>query len=393
MSNATTFNIEVRDKDGYLRQYVTPWADESISWIWNRLGGCGQCSLKLNMTYRKMTFRALDDIQIRIKSGSTSKLVYRGWVADFKPTLNIPQYISVNVRGYFELLNFYIVQNAYVKKTYSNKSVSEIVSDILDTFIVPNTPITKGTIEPSLFSVDTIDFKVKVSEAIRTLADLEGKVEYGVNENLQFFWYKQGETLRRKFFVGVDVEKFQSQIDYNKLMNRIYFEGGDVGGSPYTLMVEAQDSQNRYFLSEGIVTNTSITTASVAAQYLSAKLQSNARLKIIMQAQIKNTDLRLEDSLPIGRVGIYDKDYDQGLYKWGKTASGGDNLVWGKRINGGSDKAWGGLFKDQIDKIKYTLSNTESRFNIEITTGGSLSELSAKTNQIELLLSNLRQNQ
>lgn len=388
----TGYSITLSDKDGNFKGYLQPYI-KSLNWTWNRIGGCGQCNIVLQKAYRSISIRARDDIQIRIENGATSKLVYRGWVAGAWPSLKIPQEITLDVRGYFDLLAFYIVQSAYSKKIYTNQSVSDIVSNIIDTFIVPNTPITKGTINSSLFSVDTIEFKVKVSEALQTLANLEGRVEYGVNENLVFFWYAESSTLRRKFIAGNDIELFERRADYSQLMNRIYFEGGDVGGSPYTLMVEAADSQIRYFLAEGIANNTSITTPSVAAQYLNGLLQKNARVKIILRAKIKNTDIRLEDSLPIGKIGIYDKDYDQSVYKWGKTASGGDNLIWGKRTTGGSNKVWGGLYKDQVDKITYTLSNTSGRFNIELTTGGSINEASAKINQIELIVNNLRQNQ
>ena len=144
MSNATTYNIELRDKNGKLRQYLTPWAKQ-VQWEWNRIGGCGRARIKLALPYRKIEFSAGDDIQIRLKSGSASKLVYRGWVAGAVPSLKIPQEITLDVRGYFDRLEFLIIHDSGSEKTYTNTSVSNIVDNIVDTFITPNSDITKGT--------------------------------------------------------------------------------------------------------------------------------------------------------------------------------------------------------------------------------------------------------
>jgi len=55
-------------------------------------------------------------------------------------------------------------------------------------------------------------------------------------------------------------------------------------------------------------------------------------------------------------------------------------------LGGGS-----GLYQDQIDVIRYSLSETEERFDIEVSMGGTTNEVSAKLKQLELLISNVRQ--
>ncbi|MBI4708252.1 MAG: hypothetical protein HY761_10080 [Candidatus Omnitrophica bacterium] len=391
MVNANFYNIELRDKNGLLQNYITPWCSEP-NWEWNRIGGCGNCRLKIRKDYRNIRFNARDDIQIRIRSGSTSKLVYRGWVLAPTHSLKIPEEMSIQIKGYFDLLDYKIVHDAGDTKTYSNMSISAIVEDIIDNFVVGNTPITKGTIDVANFSVDTIDFdRDTVSGALRTLAELEGNVEYGVDENLVFFWRKESTTLKHKFFVGYDVASLERKIDWSKLVNKVYFEGGKVNGATYLKSAGADDSQNRYFLVEDVLVNSAITTDSVASQYINSTLKEKSKISIILRAKIPNTSLRLEDSIPLGRIAIYDKDYDQSLYKWGKTASGGDNLIWGRGIYSGSDAIWGALFKDQVDKISYSLSETEDKFNLELTTGGSLLNTAARIKQLELITNNLRQ--
>jgi len=66
----------------------------------------------------------------------------------------------------------------------------------------------------------------------------------------------------------------------------------------------------------------------------------------------------------------------------GRAGSGGGNII----VGGGS-----GLFQDQVDVVRYSLSDTESRFNIEISLGGTTNDAAAKLKQIELTLDSVRQ--
>ena len=118
MANATGYNIELRDKSGNLKTYLTPFVT-NVSWEWNRIGGCGRCSITLNQEYRKITFGPRDDIRIRVKSGATSKLVYRGWISEIIPTMKVNQTVRLDVKGYFDLLKLLVVHDSGDKKTYT----------------------------------------------------------------------------------------------------------------------------------------------------------------------------------------------------------------------------------------------------------------------------------
>lgn len=392
----TKYTIELRNKAGNLIQYLTPWAND-VSWEWNRKGGCGRCKINLVMPYRKITFNAMDDIRIRIKDGAASKLVYRGFIAATTPKLKIGQEITLDVRGYFDLLKFIVVQSNGDDKQYSSIFASDIVHNLIDTFIVPNTDITKGTVASSSFTVDSIVFKESVAEIFRTLADLLGNIEYGVDENLEFFWLDEGQNLRHKFFVGNNVEVLDRKTDFSRLVNKIYFEGGEVAGSPFLRTAANTDSINTYFLAEDIVVNSSITTPTVADQYLTAILNLKSTPKFLVRIRIPNTKLRLEDILPIGKVSVFDSEYDAGSASRviiGRAINGGDDVIIGRLASGGSNVILGGgsgLYQDQIDVIRYSLSETEERFDIEVSMGGTTNEVSAKLKQLELLISNVRQ--
>ena len=304
------YNVELRDKNGNLKGYLTPFITQ-ISWEWNRLGGCGRCNITLKKGYREIIFDARDDIQIRVTSGATSKLVYRGYIANIVPVLQDQQVVTLDVRGYFDLFKKMIVHTTGDTRTYTDDEVSVIVEDIVDTFITPNSPITKGTIDSGDFTADIIDFLATVEDALRTLAELTGDIEYGVDEDLVFFWRTESTTIRHKFFVGNNVSVLERRVNWDDLTNKIYLVGGDVVGVKYKRTAENTDSQAEYYLSEKIVSNSSITTDTVADQYLGAILTEKSNPVFNLRIKVLNTPLRLEDIVPMGTILVFDAEYDR----------------------------------------------------------------------------------
>jgi hypothetical protein len=391
------YSIELRDKNGNLKSFLTPYISK-VNWEWNRIGGCGACNLTINKPYRDITFDARDDIQIRVKSGNSSysKLMYRGYIANATPTLSNDQSIQVQVRGYFDLFKKIVVQSGGDTKTYTNKEVSVIVNSIADTFIVPNTPIYKSTIDAGSFTCDTIQFLTTVDDALNTLSDLSGDVEYGVDEYLRFFWRTESTTIRKRFFVGNNIEMLERKVNYDTLVNRAYLVGGEVAGVKYKRTAENTDSQALYYLSEKIVNNGSIVTGTVADQYLGSILTENAQPQLAIRAKIANTDIRLEDTVPIGLIEFYDVDYDRDLTTddmgdiIGETADGGSNITIGLTADGGDDIIIGGQFSAQVDRIQYEPSNTDNRMNLTIQFGDTVLETAAILKRLDLALANIQ---
>ncbi len=380
------YTIELRSKNGIFKDYLMPYAD-GVSWEWNRFGGCGRCKMVLHTGYRDIDISDRDDIRIRIKDGSTSKLVYRGFVDLIVPSLKTEQTIRIDIKGYFSALDKLMVQDSGDTKIYSNQLLSDTVEDIIDNFVVDSSNITKGTIDPHTFAADTLEFRNSVSEALRTIAGLAGDVEYGVDEDLVFFWRTEDETLNHRFFVGDNVSMLERRIDYSKLINKIYFEGGD----DLKKTAEANDSQSLYHVSEKIIINSSIVTDTVADKYLTNILKERSQPTLIVRGKVVNTSDRIEDNIPLGMVSFYDADHDEGLYIVGEAGDGGSDLTVGLADDGGSDATVGGEYKGQVDRIRYTLSDEDERFNLEITLGDTILETSAKLKQMELELSALRQ--
>lgn len=381
---ASTYNIELRDRNGNLKRYLTPFVVAPVSWEWLRIGGCGRCTLTIKgKGYRFIDFEPMDDIQIRIKdlvNGGT-KLVYRGYVAKVSPVLQIDQTITLECRGYYDLLKKIIVADTGGgKKTYTGMELSEIVDDIIDTYVTPNTDISKGTIDTSGYAgVDTIDFFASVDEALHILAECLGNVEFGVDENRSFFWRTESESIRRRFFVGVDVTEFERSLDFDDLLNKVQFTGGE---DLYRTR-SASDSQSIYFLSEEILNYGSVSSDVVADLIMSAALKERSNPKPKIRVKVPNTVLRLEDIIPLGKVEVYDDPYEQEEYVWGEAGDGGSDLTWGEAADGGSDTRWGGVFSAQVEYIRYELSDSDGRYNLEILLGDIMLEASAKLRRFE----------
>ena len=185
----------------------------------------------------------------------------------------------------------------------------------------------------------------------------------------------------------------EGKINWDNLVNKIYLVGGDVSGVKYKQTAEAVDSQSLYYLSEQIINNSSIITDTVADQYLGAILSEKSNPVYSIRAKIENTDLRLEDTVPIGLVSFYDVNYDQSTLGniVGETADGGSDLTVGLLADGGSDVVIGGSYTAQVNRISYSLSNTDGRFNIKIQLGDTVLETAAKIKKLELALSSLTQ--
>lgn len=387
MANVTNYNIELRDKNGSLKAYLTPYVTK-LNWTWNRIGGCGNCQIEIKKPYRDISFEARDDIQIRIKSGSTSKLVYRGYISESIPKMQINQKITLDVNGYFELLKKIIVHSSGDTRTYATDTIANIADDIADTFIVPNSPITiSGALTAGDFTVDSIQFFCTVENALRTLAEIQGDIEYGVDEDLVLYWNKQSDTINHKFFVGNNVDNFERRINWKNLVNKIYLVGGEVNDLKYKKTGENKDSQTLYWLNEEIVSNSSILTDEVALKYINAILSRKASPEYILRGSVLNTDIRMEDTIPMGKLVFYDAEYDKTTQEYiiGEAVDGGDDITIGELIDGGSNIFIGGVYSAQIESIFYTPSDTAGRFNIDIQLGDTTVELAAKLKQLELI--------
>lgn len=389
------YAVEIRDKNFYLKDRLENNVS-NVTWEWNRVGGCGKASLTVDGNYLRVKVQPDDDIRIYLSNTTTgATLWYRGYVESVTPSIDSGNAgsLKLDVMGYSGWLDRIIVQDTNAPKVYTSTEVSEIVSSLVTTFAIPNCAITLGSIDGSGFTPDILSFKVSMKDALNTLADLIGTIEYGVDANLTFYWKNQSEAVVAKYYLGGNVTKISDRVDFKGITNKIYFEGGDPGTGTFVSTGLADDSIARYGLHEEIVSNGSIVTNSVANQYMSAYLAQKARPARQLSVSLKNITRRFEATVPMGAISVIDRDLTQSRYEWGTTANGGDNKKWGTLSSGGSGILWGGFRKDQIDRISYSLSPEDGRINADVQFGNSyaVSKASAAIKDLENIQESLRQ--
>jgi len=389
------YAIEIRDKNFTLKRRIESQVT-SLSWEWNRIGGCGRATIKVDGDYKNFQVNPDDDVRIYLpKAGSGAILWYRGYVEAVSPTIQTGNSGSITIEctGYFGWLDRIIVHDSGAGKVYTNQEVSAIVQDIVDNFIVGNSGITRGTIQGNNFSPDSISFKTTAKEAVRTLFDLIGTVEYGINESLQFFWYNQDPILKHVFYLGDKVVKITDRVDFKNIVNKIYFEGGEASpGVVFQATGQSQSSINRYGKHEEIISNGSIYTTNVASQFITSILRQRGIPARQLSVGLKNTTKRFETSLPIGAASVVDSENNQTGAVYGTTAAGGSNKYYGSILNGGSGQLYGGVAKHQVDRVQYQMSPEDGRVHAEVQFGTSIgySRASAALRKLELEQNALR---
>jgi hypothetical protein len=390
----STYAIELRNKDFELIERLEDGAN-NIRFEWNAFGGCGRCTLRLDGDYLRYKPRAEDEIRIYLPdetSGAT--LWYRGFIDAGASQLDSgSQSISLEFSGYSDWFDRLQVHDEGEELVFEGVSLDEIVDYIVDNFIVANSPITKGTIDVSNFTPDVISFKGSVANCLNTIADLSDAVEYGVDEDLVFFWRNRSTTVREKFFIGDGVVKINDRKDFRNIVNKIYFEGGNVDGVTFRTIGQAESSQSRFGLRERIISNGSITTLSVANQFMRQYFKRSGSPGFQFGLSVQNYHQRLEATQPMGLIQVIDEDAFQDHQTWGTAGAGGSGLVWGTLLNGGSGKVWGTTRNYQFDRIQYSLSPEKGRINAQFQFGDSLSfsKASAALKRLELQQEALRQ--
>ncbi len=337
------YTIELRDKNFSLIKILTKVARD-LSWDYDRIGGCGRCSLTLSLESLE-NISADYDIQIRVEDVSgNSQLVYRGYLESYRPVMDLKDSIQIDAFGYVGQLD-----RVRVNYTYTTSEISVIVKDILDTYVKPSTRIdyNAADIEATNFTVDEIVFDCLASEALKTLADLAGLTEWGVDRNLKFFFKKQSDSINFYLRKGINIKKFDNLDDYSTIINRINIKGSDLLDET----VNNLESQSAYGLRTQIVSQSSMTTSAVAQQYGASILAEKARINRKTTIQVINNTQFFEGVTPLGKVSILSSNIPQA------KEYGDNDAIYG-------NFKYGGLPSYQINKMTYKIAGSATSVNM-----------------------------
>lgn len=340
MSFDNKLRIEIRNNDGVLLSYLNQ-ITSSVNWDWNRIGGCGECNLKVKADFDSVLAGSFsEDAEIRIyipNANGTSQLWYSGFIDKVTPTIGAIEYLDLYCLGYVNQLKRVIVKD----KTYSNQELSTIVQNIAEVYATDFTSVvsTAPFYEDSGFSADSLYFNESAFDAISKLADIAGKTEWGVDENKKLFFKRRNDAVMNYFNYKQDFASFQPTKDFDPIVTSIYLEGGDGYTQKFSVT-------NKISTREIIISNSSISTQSVGYRYAKSILKDKGSPTRSYQGKQIGRTTRIESTIPIGGCYLFEKigvklKYDVASQKYDT----------GLKYDGGNITL-------QVERIKYELKDS-----------------------------------
>lgn len=312
------FKIELRDRNLVKVDEIDAEALD-VSWTYSRNGGCGGFSFRLpRRLFEEKNISGLYNIQIHYRNPATNSydLWYQGLIQNKTPYVaGHTEDIQIDGHGYYAQL-----KNVYVTETYASTEVSAIVTDILDNYIVPNTDITydAGDIEATGYTPDSITFNDYGDLAIQKLADIVGTREYGVDKDRKFFFKARSTTEGRQFYLR-QVEGFTENQDFTEIVNRIFIQGAQSGGTSYISSAYSDlNSQSKYGTITDVISNSSVSTDDVASQLATAKLSEVSEVIRKCSFRLVDFEAQIEATNPIDLVSVIKKQARYGQKRFGQ---------------------------------------------------------------------------
>lgn len=385
----TTYAIEIRDKDDALKQRIEHRVS-SLSWEWKAHGGCGRCNVTIEGNPYLFEPAGDDNILIYLPaSGGGAELWYRGYIESFNRSFSGPKgTLSMEFEGLFGWMNRLVIHDDVGVKVYEGMEMSAIVDSLFDEFIAPQAPITKGTIDEGLFSADRLEFKNDAEDVLRTLADLQGRVIYGVGPDGVFYWRNESDTVgpKGKWFIGDHITGVRDRTDYRGMKNEVFFEGGKIGGAVFSVRRSSAGLQALHGVRQILASNSSINTNAVSARFIKNILLGEGVPRRQVTATKSNLEEKIEVSIPIGPIEIIDPERYRDPNRYRADADP-DGIFYGV-----GDHIYGETEQHYVERVRYTLSPDSGRVDAEVQFGDSqaVSMTSARIKQLENEISNVR---
>lgn len=220
---------------------------KSLDWWYHRTGGCGSFRL-LSKEQRIISDVANDrawqwelHVRIRLPGESSLRTWYRG-IINSATAEQCPSELLVDVRGigYEHLLNRIWVSRKYPPNT----PISTVLADLIDVYIVPNTPIRRaeaidvtegGLDQPEYLLRGGINLECSVFKALKLIAELEGNIEWGIDANRNFYWRRQNEAGGLGFFLDKDTTYIRGGHYSAERINKVRMSAFPLGSEEYKL--------------------------------------------------------------------------------------------------------------------------------------------------------------
>jgi len=362
--------LELRDPQFNLLEIL----DEQfmdLSWENNRVGGCGSINFGLPREYCNEKAIGGDyNLRVYVRNPATKAydIWYQGLVEDKTPNARGEQE-SVTVQGMGYQVQLSRIQ--LVNRSYAAMEISDIIKDLLDNDIVPNTDVSydPGDVTSTGFIVDDILFNTDVLSAIQTLADIAGARDWGVNAEREFFFIERSTTVGFEFPLGRNIVSFSNDDSFRDVVNRVIVQGGDVADAPFipdatTAPYNDLPSQLKYSRRDQVYTNASIITDDVARQFAASILAEKSDIIRRARCEIVDYEQRFEATLPIPLFQIIAR-----------------STLYGEKAYG--TFLYSGRISYQINRIQYRVDDANADLRIQLELGQPRPNVSEYISQLK----------
>ena len=146
-----------------------------------------------------------------------------------------------------------------ITDSYATLDVADIVKDIINTYVAPNTQIiyNAAKVIATGYTVQSIDFDhTFAKDAIQTLADMAQDYEFGVDDSREFYFRPITTTVQYSYWVGKHFQDAEIVEDPFTVRNKLYVKMGEIqaGGSNIIGSVQDDPSIAEYGLRVDIIT-------------------------------------------------------------------------------------------------------------------------------------------
>jgi hypothetical protein len=271
-----------------------------VSWEYNRIGGCGSASMSLALPYQSVdVIEEGTEIQIDVirNSGELYETWYRGEVANRSQKLGLASTVSLQVQGFVMQLERVRLDNI----TFTDSNTDSIVAFIIDNYVAPDTQIkrtpSKGLVRAEGFVVDSITFNGSAMSAIRSLSEISGNAEWGVNNEKEIFFVVRSNDVKNAF-VADELHALNEVSDFSGIINEYKL----FGAGSYVRTKTDLASQDSFGKRNAILQQSAISTDDTADQYIDGYLTDSKEPLTTVNAIISNVRKQVETLPPQGAI-------------------------------------------------------------------------------------------
>lgn len=224
---------------------------DSLSFKFNRLGGCAEGSLRLHLDDFFAYAADLADYRVLVYINSQGSqdysLVYAGFITDDSPACGEPMLLPLAFKGFSDMATRLVAgmradgtvqYGAPDPCQWAGGTALDDIVKALASALPDYVPIQYSATyidDPGIDLVNVLSMQKTAWECFNDLAALAGNYQWGVDHN-RYFYFKAPATSAHTFWYGAGVSAFSVSRNYSGIKNRCLVQDGS-----YTDTYEADD--------------------------------------------------------------------------------------------------------------------------------------------------------